>query len=212
VRAVEASNAFPLRTLTREDLGRVASYRAMAAVQAASSDSGTDMEAFLIGLSATAYIESVDASSVDRIVQLVKKTNQFKLNLTTFQESDVLEGAADVVALRLVDRLQDYGIVAIAITEPQGDTLKIRNWVMSCRVFGRRLENVTLEILRGNAAARGCESIEAAHTPTEKNVIIPGILTGLGFQPTDTEGLYLWSVENAPAERHHMNIIDRRSP
>jgi FkbH-like protein len=212
VRAIEASKAFPLRTLTREDLGRVASYRAMAAVQAASSDSGTDMEAFLIGLSATAYIESVDASSVDRIVQLVKKTNQFKLNLTTFQESDVLEGAADVVALRLVDRLQDYGIVAIAITEPKGNTLKVRNWVMSCRVFGRRLENVTLEILRGNAAARGCESIEAAHTPTEKNVIIPGILTGLGFQPADTAGLYRRPVEIEPAERHHMKIIDRRSP
>jgi FkbH-like protein len=210
VRALEGSKAFPLRALTREDLGRVASYRAMAAVQQASADSGTDMEQFLIGLEPVVHVEKVDQTTVDRIVQLIRKTNQFKLNLTVFQEADVLEFAPDVLALKLVDRLQDYGIVAIAVTQPVGETLHIRNWVMSCRVFGRRLEDAMLELLVGNARARGCTTIETTHTPTEKNVIIPDILLRLGFKTQEKSGVYRRGVDES-IESHHMTIIDRRT-
>jgi len=210
-RAVEACKAFPLRTLTREDLGRVASYRAMAAVQEASADSGTDLEQFLIGLEPVAHVERVDPSTVDRIVQLIRKTNQFKLNLTTFQETEVLDSAPHVLALKLVDRLQDYGIVAIAVTRPSGETLHILNWVMSCRVFGRRLEDAMLELLAAHAAAHGCTVLETAHTPTEKNVIIPDILRRLGFEAQGTSGVYRRRA-GEPTESHHMTLIDRRNP
>ena len=210
IRAVDASKAFPLRALTREDLGRVASYRAMAVVQQASAESGTDMEQFLIGLSPVAHVEKIDATTVDRIVQLIRKTNQFKLNLSAFQENDILGAARDVIALRLVDRLQDYGIVAIAVTEPTGEALQILNWVMSCRVFGRRLENVMLELLMEHAKSRGCGTIQAAHTGTQKNVIIPDILIRLGFEPTGTAGLYRRPVAHVQSELHHMKITDSR--
>jgi FkbH-like protein len=210
VRALEAAKAFPMRALTREDLGRVASYRAMSAVREASAASGTDMEKFLIGLEARAHVEAVDASSVDRIVQLIAKTNQFKLNLSVFQEGEVLGAAADVVALRLVDRLQDYGIVAIAVTRPQGEVLEIRNWVMSCRVFGRRLEHVMLQLLCAHAAANGCKQLSALHTPTEKNVILPDILKGLGFEPGLAPGAYHRGAQAQGIAPHHMDIVDAR--
>ena len=209
-RAVEAAKAFPLRSLTREDLGRVASYRAVAAVNEASSAPGTDMEGFLVSLAPTAQIERVTANTVARIVQLIRKTNQFKLNLTAFQEPDILEAAHDVVALRLADRLQDYGIVAIAVTSPASGILHILNWVMSCRVFGRRLENVMLEILCANAKNRGCSSVQAAYTPTEKNMIMPEILNRLGFMSESPSGVFNRPAEHVTAHPHHMTIIDRR--
>ncbi len=210
LRAVEASKAFPLRTLTREDLGRAASYSAVTAIRQASTAPGTDMEEFLIGLKPTAYIEKVDASTVDRIVQLIRKTNQFKLNLTIFQESDILEGAENVVALRLVDRLQDYGIVAVAVAKSGEQTLEILNWVMSCRTFGRRLEHLMVEILCAMARDRGCGNLKAVNTPTEKNVILPDILSQLGFIKTQAAGAYQRSAERNPGDPHHMTIIDRR--
>jgi FkbH-like protein len=207
-RALEASKAFPLRALTSEDLGRVASYRAMSAVREAAAAPGTDMEQFLMGLEPQAHVEKVNESTVDRIVQLIRKTNQFKLNLSTFQEADILAGADGVVALRLADRLQDYGIVAIAVTRPEGDVLTIQNWVMSCRVFGRRLENVMIELLLARARERGCVRIQADYAPTEKNVILPDILTGLGFAAA--AGIYSRPVATELAEPHHMMITDRR--
>jgi FkbH-like protein len=210
VRALEASKAFPLRTLTREDLGRVASYRAMAAVREATTVPGTDMEKFLIGLEPSAHIEKVDESTVDRIVQLIRKTNQFKLNLSAFQESEILAAPGNVFALRLVDRLQDYGIVAIAVTRPKDAQLEILNWVMSCRVFGRRLEHLMVELLREHARQLGCEIIAGAHTPTEKNVILPDILKNLGFTPGEAGAVYYRKAAMEGAEPHHMTVVDRR--
>lgn len=209
-RAVEASKAFPLRSLTREDLSRVASYRAIAAVREASSAPGTDMEQFLVGLKPMAHIEKINDGTLDRITQLIQKTNQFKLNLTAFKGSEIREAAGDVIALRLADRLQDYGIVAIAVTKPADGTLYILNWVMSCRVFGRHLENVMLETLCANAKSRGCVKLHAEYTMTEKNVILPEILDRLGFLPADAEGVYQRLVDDNPAGPHYMTIIDRR--
>ncbi len=210
VHALDSAKAFPLRALTREDLGRGASYRTIAALQEASAESGTDMDRFLSGLQPVAHVEAVDASTVDRIVQLIRKTNQFKLNLSIFSEAEILAGARDVVAIRLADRLQDYGIVAIAVTVPGNGILRVANWVMSCRVFGRRLENVMLETLRTNARSHGCTMIECVHTPTEKNVILPPILRQLGFESTGESAPWRRSAEGADPQPHYMTIIDRR--
>lgn len=209
-RAVEAAKAFPLRNLTREDLGRVASYRAMNLVRDATAASGTDIDGFLIGLEPTAHIERVDTGTVDRIVQLIRKTNQFKLNLKSFQETDILASPLDVIALRLVDRLQDYGIVAIAVTKHTGDTLEVLNWVMSCRVFGRRLEHVMVELLCRRANELGCTVISASYTGTEKNVILPDILSRLGFTSPENTGFYSRPADALSSEPHHMTIVEGR--
>jgi FkbH-like protein len=182
----------------------------MSTIRDASTAPGTDMEQFLIGLEPQVHVEKVNESTVDRIVQLIRKTNQFKLNQSAFQEADILAGAEGVIALRLADRLQDYGIVAIAVTRPEGGTLTIQNWVMSCRVFSRRLENVMLELLRARARERGCATIQADYSPSEKNVILPEILTRLGFTSAATAGLYSRPVDSEPTELHHMTITDRR--
>ena len=206
--AVEASKAFPLRALTSEDLGRVASYRAMSVVREGVAVPGTDMETFLAGLEPVTHVEKVNATTVDRIVQLIRKTNQFKLNLNGFEEADILAGADGVVALRLADRLQDYGIVAIAVTRPDAGVLQIRNWVMSCRVFGRRLENVMLEVLRDLARRQGCGSLAADYVATPKNVILPEVLLRIGF--VADANVYSAPLEGGSGEPHHMQIIDRR--
>jgi FkbH-like protein len=208
-RALEASKAFPLRALTSEDLGRVASYRAMGAVRNAAASAETDMEQFLAGLEPQAYLEKVNDSTLDRIVQLIRKTNQFKLNPTAFQAAEIMAGADGIVALRLADRLQDYGIVAIAVTRPSEGFVEIQNWVMSCRVFGRRLENVMLEVLRDKARQWGCGAIRATYTASEKNVILPEVLLRIGFILA-APNIYVSTAEAGSAEPHHMNIIDRR--
>jgi FkbH-like protein len=210
IRALEAARAFPLRLLTSEDLTRAASYRAMNAVREASTGSATDMEQFLSGLSPCVHVENVDESSVDRIVQLIRKTNQFKWNRSAFEEAEILSGAGDVLALRLTDRLQDYGIVAIAVTKPEGDTLLIQNWVMSCRVFGRRLEHVMTGLLCQKARSGGCTSLQGTYTPSEKNVIIPEILVNLGFAPVAESAEYRRATALDPQDPHYMTIVDKR--
>lgn len=178
--AIEAAKPFPMHALTTEDLTRNASYRARASVGDMQAQA-TDMDAFLRELEAAVIVEPVAPASLDRIVQLVAKTNQFKLNPTLFTPDEIKANPDGTLALRFKDRLQDYGITAIAVTEPGPDGLIIKNWVMSCRVFSRRLEHATFELIRARAASLGLTRICLNYVPTTKNAILPPILEGLGF-------------------------------
>jgi FkbH-like protein len=207
--AVELAKAFPLHRLTREDLARTASYRAIAEAKAG-AESATDIDSFLKDLTPVVTIERVDDSSIDRIVQLIGKTNQFKLNPSSFTHDRIREGAAGVVALRLIDRLQDYGIVAIAVTESEGDALVIRNWVMSCRVFSRRLEHATREILSDLAEREGLRRIVLDYVPSAKNGLVPAALAAVGFTEIG-DGRFEAPVTPPDAlAPHHMAINDKR--
>ena len=84
--AVELAKAFPMHRLTQEDLNRTASYRLLAE---AKPTSGLDMDTFLQDLAPVVTIEAVNGGTLDRIVQLIGKTNQFKLNPTAFSHEEI---------------------------------------------------------------------------------------------------------------------------
>ena len=93
-------------------------------------------------------------SGLQRIVQLINKTNQFNLTTRRYTEDEVLAvigdpGRRSALQLRLLDRFGDNGIIAIvhrpAATD-NGDLL-IDTWLMSCRVLGRQVEPTTLNLI-----------------------------------------------------------------
>jgi FkbH-like protein len=209
--AVELAKPFPMYRLTREDLSRTASYRLLAEAKTAAG-TATDIEAFLQDLAPVLTIERVDEGTLDRIVQLIGKTNQFKLNPTKFSHEQIQALAPGVLALRLTDRLQDYGIVAVAVTEMQDQTLMIRNWVMSCRVFSRRLEHAMRVCLADLAQSFGARDMALQYQASAKNGLVPAALSAIGF--TDHgDGLFATST-NTPGKlaEHYMTFVDRREP
>lgn len=212
--AVEACRAFPLAHLTADDLNRAESYGARKQTQRAMA-SASDMDGFLASLEAQAFVEPFAPASQDRIVQLLAKTNQFKLNPQTFT-GEMLEQCPDnVIALRLKDRMQDYGIVAVAVlsTIPDAeDTMMIQNWVMSCRVFSRRLEYVMFEEIRRHAKHNGAARIELTYTPSGRNALIAELLPKLGFEATGFDDRFSQIVHdlgsmNSSFPAHHMDIV-----
>lgn len=180
IRAVDDCAAFPLHHLTGEDLARTHSYRARAQVEDQRQTSA-DMDEFLISLQAEATVEPVGPASRDRISQLIAKTNQFKLNPQTFTAEEIEARPQEVLALRFRDRLQDYGIVAVAVVRPEQDALRIENWVMSCRVFSRRLEQATRLLLGVMAEKRGLSRLVLHYEASAKNGLLVELLTKLGF-------------------------------
>lgn len=206
-RAIEASKAFPMQCLTAEDLTRGASYRARAETLRA-HQTGDDIDSFLAGLESTAIREPVSSGSIDRIVQLIAKTNQFKLNPTTFSPNEIAQNPTGVIALRLVDRLQDYGIVSIAVTRAEPGELVVRNWVMSCRVFSRRLEYAMFDLLQRRAADIGAARISLYYEPSQRNKLVQKVLVELGFAHDGTERRYTApAVGPKTLPPHHIKIV-----
>lgn len=209
-RAIDAAKAFPSGRLTQEDLERAASYRARAETQTAMGRA-SDMDAFLAGLEPEVTIEPVGPGSLDRIVQLIAKTNQFKLNPTVFSADEISKRMEHVIALRLRDRLQDYGIVSVAVLDPGDEALAIENWVMSCRVFSRRLEYVMRHLISERARELGAQRLRLVYRGSERNGLLAELLPELGFVSAGESGEE--ATWDSPADtpdgmpEHHMIII-----
>nr|ABZ09808.1 hypothetical protein ALOHA_HF4000APKG8K5ctg1g21 [uncultured marine microorganism HF4000_APKG8K5] len=209
-RTLDAAKAFPVGRLTQEDLERAASYQARAQTRAAMSRAG-DLEAFLAGLEPQATIEPVGPGSVDRIVQLIAKTNQFKLNPKVFSADEISKRAEHVIALHLRDRLQDYGIVAVAVLEPGDEALAIENWVMSCRLFSRRLEHVMRHLISERARELGAQHLRLVYRESDRNGLLADLLPELGFAPSEESGQEdIWVATSQIPDgmpEHYMKII-----
>ena len=100
-----------------------------------------DYDGYLASLGQQATIRPFDRESLDRVTQLINKTNQF--NLTTMRmtrsEVEALLDRPDVytACVRLVDRFGDNGIISALSGHVRDGVLHVDLWLMSCRVFKR---------------------------------------------------------------------------
>ena len=89
--------------------------------------------------------------ALDRVEQLLLKTNQFKLNNTVYNKKQIEIHHNNILAMRFLDKLNDYGIVVILLLDFRDKKINIINWVMSCRVFSRNIELAVFRNIKKNS-------------------------------------------------------------
>ncbi|HSR96245.1 MAG TPA: HAD-IIIC family phosphatase, partial [Kofleriaceae bacterium] len=186
VRALEDGLWFEATGLTDEDRARTAHYtveRHRVELRAAA----VNLDDYLTSLEMTAQLRALDETDLQRVVQLIGKTNQFNLTTRRHAEAQVraIAGAAGSIALtvRLRDRFGDYGLVAVVLGLRDGEALAIDTWLMSCRVIGRTLEQLVLRELVARAERLGYRRLIGEYVPTAKNALVAGLYGELGFVP-----------------------------
>ena len=147
---LDRSGYFEVTTLSKDDANRNEMYRAN--VQRAQlQQSFADYTEYLHSLDMHASITDFDPISMQRIVQLTNKSNQFNLTTRRYTKSDMEAVAASPNHIRLCGRLRDKfgdnGIVSVVIGEQIEQTLHIDLWLMSCRVLKRDMELAMLDEL-----------------------------------------------------------------
>ncbi len=181
--ALSRAGLFESLAITTEDRQRTASIRENRERQAVQSASGS-VDDYLAQLDIRAQLAPFDEANLPRIVQLINKTNQF--NLTTRRRSDaevraLLAAGAYTQAMRNRDRFGDNGLTGVLIALPQDGALRIDTWLMSCRVLGRRLDELMFAALLRYAADAGFAFIVGEYIPTAKNVQVADLYLRLGF-------------------------------
>ncbi len=139
-----------------------------------------------------AHVLPFDGFTMPRVLQLVQRSNQFNLTTVRYSETELGQLAAndDVAAfcIRLNDRLGDNGIIATVILRKSGSDAVVDTWIMSCRVLGRRVEELTVQLIAERARQLGCQRIVGRYTPTAKNHIVEGLYSQHGFEEAGSEG------------------------
>lgn len=205
---------FDVRDITVDDLKRPERYR-----------EELDRKDFLHGFSSLddylreldVQVRLADASPAElaRVSQLTLRTNQFNLTTERLQQSEVAERAAApgslVLTIRSGDRFGGNGVVGAVLSHREGDELVIDNFLLSCRVFARGIEQACLSAVLGHARDQGLRSVRAGYRPSAKNGKVQDFYPGNGFRPAGggTDGaptLYRHDLAEIPAPPDHIRL------
>jgi FkbH-like protein len=225
VRCLADAGYFEAVAFTDEDRQRAGQYAANAERESL-RNTLQSMDEFLQGLQMSVVFGPISALDLPRATQLINKTNQFNTTTRRFSPEEVralAEGPQHItLQLRLLDRFGDNGLVSVMLLSPAADDPKafeLLNWVMSCRVFGRQLEDEAMNIAVEQARLRGALALRASFIPTAKNGVINTLFPALGFTPAggaavaggNDTGASRWMVTLADYQ-HRPTHISRRSP
>jgi len=208
IKKIESYNLFYFKNITKEDLTRTQSYQKLKKYEEIKSNTN-DLEKFLKELKPIIYLENVNKSNVSRSAQLLAKTNQFKFNSKIYTEKELLKLRNQTIVMSFKDTIQDYGIVGVAVLSDRkkDKALEIENWVLSCRVFSRRIENYIIGHLIKKATKTKYNKINFKFHKTKKNVYLQDFLKKLKIKIEENSKYYSTNIENIKnSENTYMNL------
>ena len=211
IAALTAGAWFETLVFSEEDRLRTRAYQAETGRAAAREEAG-DLTGYLAGLGMSAAWGRATAAQLPRLTQLFNKTNQFNLTTTRHSEAELAALAAKPGSwlgwFSLKDRFGDYGLVAAALLTGEGQKAIIAEWIMSCRVFSRGLEDFIWRILWDLALSFGYRHLEGRFRATAKNGVVAGLYDRLGGRESPSTGaaerrwLFDLSAAAPPATPH----------
>jgi FkbH-like protein len=118
-------------------------------------------------------VERLDESNRTRILQLLNKTNQMNLSTRRLTESELdawlAEPGHELWAFRVSDRFGDSGLTGIGSLANSDGEATVVDYILSCRVMGRKVEETVVAVLVDEARRRGADEVRAVYRPTAKN-------------------------------------------
>ncbi len=178
---IDRLGLFAKENITYEDVNRLKTYKTNKKIEQVKTNYN-ELQKFLKSLNPVLIIEKIVPHSLDRVEQLILKTNQFKLNNESFNKAYIKKHEKNFLTLRFKDNLTDYGIVVIVVYSIKERCLKIYNWVMSCRVFDRNIEFSTFNILQKIAKKNNCLKILLKYEKSQKNLPAKLAVDKIGFK------------------------------
>lgn len=176
--------------LTPEDISRKDS-QFTANLKKSNVLSSYDHLQLLRNLNAVLTIGRPTSDQLERVIQLVNKTNQFNLNGTRRTPPEIMRFAEDTDSLVLVgefkDDLTNYGLTTVIGGRFEGKTFKVDIWVMSCRTFDRYLEHAILLALDRETSNRSTNGFSLDFKRTARNNYFVTTGAGLGLFPDSIE-------------------------
>jgi FkbH-like protein len=205
-RTLAAAGYFEAVLFSKEDAKRADYYQDNARRVALQKQAG-DIDAYLASLDMEITFQPFDETGRARITQLINKSNQYNLTTRRYSETDTAatehDPACYTLQVRLKDRFGDNGMISVVICRPaSGRVWDVDTWLMSCRVIGRRVENMVLQEILNVARERGITQITGKFIPTERNKLVVDHYAKLGFikMSEEADGTTSWSLDVATAQ------------
>nr|WP_157555065.1 HAD-IIIC family phosphatase [Herbidospora sakaeratensis] len=175
---------FDVPRLTSEDRARPARYREEDA-RRGFLEGFDSLDGYLAELGTEVRLAPADPAQLDRVSQITLRTNQFNLTTRRLSPAEVRDLADDpdarVLAIASADRFGEHGLVGAVLLRRDGAVLRVENFLLSCRVFARGIEQAVLGAVLEHARASAAREVRAAYRRTAKNGRVAGFYPEAGF-------------------------------
>ena len=157
-------------------------------------------EDFIKNLNIKIVYKEMNNYNIDRIVQLINKTNQFNLTSIRYTKEDLLNMKDSYInCIKVIDKFGDLGITGVSIIKINKDTAYIDSFLLSCRILGRGIENQFLKIIINKLKEKGIKTIKSKFIKTNKNIQTEQFYEQNKFKITsknDIETCYKYDVKD----------------
>lgn len=161
--------------LTKEDLFKTHQYekRSRFVIE---KNKIKDELSFLKQIKLKAKMVKINKSNEQRFLQMMHKTNQF--NLTTkryslLEISNFKKNKKNIIFMvRLNDKYGDHGLVSLVMLIQNENFIYIDNFLMSCRVLGRYLEQWILLKIFELGKKNKIKFIVGEYIPSKKDILV----------------------------------------
>lgn len=184
------SLCFGERVITAEDRLKTQQYNTEAQ-RKESRLVATSIEEYLHTLSIEVRINRMQMEDVARVAQLTQKTNQFNLTTIRYTAGDIQallqSSEVEVMTLSVKDKFGDMGLTNVFIGRMQNsDTMLIDTFLMSCRVFERKIEYAFLKsCIERVRALHSVRTLVAMYRKSPKNTLVENFWSECGFRETE---------------------------
>ena len=190
----------PLRVLG-EDLKKTQMYQ-NEAKRKQELESSLNLDDYIAKLEMVVDIHRMRDTELERVVQLINKTNQFNVTTKRYTQAEIEDIAADpnnvIYVVYSSDKYGDSGLISVIILIGSEVDVRIDTFLMSCRVMGRKLEDVILNEL----VAKYQRKMIGEFIPTAKNAPVSELFDKLGFsQVSDDNGHKVYELDGTGYEK-----------
>ncbi len=212
-KALLSLSCFDTASVTREDLERNRMYVTERERQGLKGRVNS-LDEWLRALATKVEVQELNETNLQRAAQLLIKTSQMNLATRRMTEDELTKWARGdnrkLWTFRVSDKFGDSGLTGIVSIEDDGAQLaRIIDFVLSCRVIGRGIEEAMLHVAVEHARSIGLKEVSAGYVPTSKNKPCLDFWKRSGFLSDSAAEQFRWMAKDKYPIPEHMHIARR---
>lgn len=200
-------DCFNSGVMSDEDKNRTALY-ALEKNRQNSKKEFSSVEDWLKSINIKVSFESLNTENFQRVLQLLNKTNQMNLLTNRYSETELLRRLNNnddlIFAFSVKDNFGDAGLTGVIGLRIENDNLVFTDFVLSCRVIGRKVEETMLSVAVDLAKKKELKNVIANYIETEKNKPCFDFFKNSGF--IHKNNAFYWDAEKRYSRPYYIEL------
>ena len=192
-------------SVTEESRQRRMMYQQQVTREKEEQGFGDDYRGFLASCAIVLEISEYSKRDDERVAELVQRTNQLNFSGRKYSREEfqkiIANPALGKYVLRVSDKYGSYGTVGFCLVKAGGTTLEVLDFMLSCRVQSKFIEQALFSHLLAHHNPTGAKAIWVNFQKTDRNTPAHNVLRAIGFESCDAardgfdHGMILRTIE-----------------